>query len=69
MGKIGAQGVGHAGKAGGVAGAGVDIRPALKERAEFGGAGGKGGDGGWNGSHNQKLPANYANGREFGKPE
>ena len=68
VGKIGAQGVGHAGKTGGVAGAGVDIRPALKERAEFGGAGGKGGDRGWNWSHNQKLPANYANGREFGKP-
>jgi hypothetical protein len=67
-GEIRAQDVGHARETGGVAGPGVEVAPALEERAEFGGSGGERGDGGRNGGHNQKLPANYANGREFGKP-
>jgi len=40
--------------AGAVAGTGVDVGPALKQRAEFGGAGGQGGDGRGNGHLREK---------------
>ena len=55
LGEISAERFAHARETGGVAGAGVDIAPALEERAECGRAGGERGDGRRNGSHEAKT--------------